>query len=352
MQLNYNIHNIFRFRVNTDKNKFINYIDKEYYFFRSKKTKSPDLIINIGKFKPNKRNCSIVNHKYYIKKNYLYCKDSYKVVNWEVEIKGIESGPITVNFNGNYLSDSFLCRYILEPLMRIRMNEKGFAFIHSSGVSDGKNGFLFAASKGVAKTSTILNLVGQGGIFLSDDFTILSKSGIIYSYPTTIHLFQYNIDAVPIAYKKLKRADKVEVKVKDLLYKISLKYGSLPLNVNVCDIFESSKIGNKYPLKSFIFLEKTDKNKVSVEKIKGKDISEQLVSINKIEAFNFLNYMLAYNTVFPHNKLEGHWKRLENNLNKALKGKKCYKVRVPKVYTKNVFKKIKDLIIKNGYRTS
>jgi hypothetical protein len=348
--LYYNIHNTFRFRVNSNNRKFLNHIDKEFYFFKSEGGRRPDMIINIGKFRPDNKDCSIVNHQYYVKKNYLYCKDSYKVVKWEVEIKGIENGPIVVNFDGNYLSDSFLCRYIIEPLMRIRMNEKGYAFIHSSGVSDGKNAFLFGASKGVAKTSTILNLVGEGGIFLSDDFTILSRNGTVYSYPTTIHLFQYNIKAVPIVQKKLKASGQIEMRTKDLLYKLSLGYGSLPLNVDVADIFGSSKVGTKYPLKGFLFVEKSSENRITVEKMKASDLAKQIVAINKIETFNFLDYMLAYSTVFPNNKLEAHWKITEDNVSKGLKGKPVYKIRVPKVYTGEVLETIKQILVKNGYR--
>ena len=352
MELHFNIHDAFRFVVNTPKNNFMKYISKEFDFFKSEKTDSPDLVINIGKFRPNNAGCSIINNQYFIKKNYLYCRDAYKVVKWEVEFKGIEEGPITVNFNGNRLADSFLCRYVIEPLMRIRMNENGMAFVHSSGVSDGKNGFLFAASKGVAKTTTILNLVAEGGIFLSDDFTILSKNGYIHSYPTTVHLFQYNISAVPAVRKLLKSRDRMNMVAKNFLYRLSMGYGSLPLNINVSDIFGGSRVGKRYPLKAFIFLEKSNTGEITIEKIRNTDVSRQIVAINKLETFNFLDYMLAYTSVFPDNKLEEHWAKLEETLNKGLYGKPCYKMTVPKVYTPEVLEKIKALLVENGYKIS
>lgn len=350
MILNFNLHDIFKFRVIGENKRFLNYLEKEYSFFKVNGISNPDLVVIIGKFKPNNSNCSIINHKYYIKKNYIYCRDSYKVVRWSVQISNLERKKIIVHFDGNFFADSFLCRYIIEPIMRFKMNQKGYTFLHSSGISDGKQAFLLSACKGVGKTSTVLHLVNEGRKFLSDDFTILSKKGIVWSYPTTIHLFEYNLKGCPFVFKKLRFKDKILVKLYDYVYKLTLKYGQLPLDVNVENIFSNVKIGKSYPLRSLILLTKTNKDKIKVKKItNGHDLVKRLISINKFEAFHFFDYMLAYSFIFPNGKVAVHWETLEKNLLSALEKSPCYRVDVPKNYTFKVFKKIKSILTTNGY---
>jgi len=349
MILNFNIHNIFKFKVISTNKRFLNYIDREYSFFKVDKIKNPDLMLRIGEFKPNNKNCHIIDHKYFVKKNYFYCKDSYKVVKWKVQISGVEDKKTIVDFNGNFFADSFLCRYIIEPIMRFKTNKKGYAWLHSSGVSDGKNAFLITTCKGVGKTSTVLHLVNRGGIYLSDDFTILSNKGKVYSYPTTVHFFDYNLKGCPFIRKKLPPKEKFMVKFYDFLFRITLGYGSLPVDIRVEDIFEGGKTGKSYPLKSLILLTKKNTNKFTIKKSNKEIISRQIIPINIIEAFNFYDYMLAYSFIFPKSEIATHWKRLEKNLLNALKDIKCYQVDIPEKYTSDTFKSIESLLKKNGY---
>ncbi len=349
MILNFNIHNIFKFKVIGNNKRFIKYIDREFSFFKTDKIKNPDLIIRIGKFKPNNKNCHIIDHKYYIKKNYFYCKDSYKVVKWEVQISGIEDRKTIVDFNGNFFADSFLVRYIIEPIMRFKTNKKGYAWLHSSGTSDGKNAFLLTTCKGVGKTSSILYLVNKGGLYLSDDFTILSNKGKVYSYPTTIHFFNYNLKGCPLIKKKLSFKDRFMVKFYDLLFKITLGYGSLPVDIKVENIFESGKTGKSYPLKSLILLTKKNTDKIKIQKSNRETIVKQIIPINIIEAFNFYDYMLAYSFIFPNSDIANHWNKLEKNLLNGLKRVKCYQVDIPENYNPNISKKIESLLKRNGY---
>src|SRR3972149_6723235 len=211
MILNFNIHNIFKFRVVGENKRFLNYIEKEFEFFKVGSVSNPDLTIFIGKFNPNLKDSYVINHKYHIRKNFFYCKDSYKVVKWEVQIEGLEEKKIIVRFDGNYFSDSFLIRYIIEPLMRFKVNKRGYTFLHSSGISDGRNAILFSASKGVGKTATLLNFIQEGLLYLSDEYTMLSKDGVVYSYPTTIHIFNYNMRQCPFVFEKLNTSQKLNI---------------------------------------------------------------------------------------------------------------------------------------------
>jgi hypothetical protein len=337
MILNYNIHNLFKFKVVSSNKGFLSYIDREFSFFKTKNVKNPDLIIFINNFKPDVKNTSIVNHKYFIKKNFLFCEDSYKVVKWKVQIDGIEEKETAVNFYGNFFSKSFLVSYIIEPLMRFKLEKKGYTFIHSSAISNGEESVLFFACKGVGKTSTILNLIDKGFLYMSDDFTIISNKGIVYSYPTTIHIFGYNIKQCPFLYKKLPFRNKININLKGIILNLSFKYASLPLNINVKDVFSNSEIGNSYPLKELIFFVKSTNEKVKFERNYNKeDIVNQIISINKLETFNFLDYMLSYASIFPKSDFALHWSRSYKNLMRALDKKQITKITIPTKFSDKI----------------
>lgn len=337
MILNYSIHDLFKFKVISSHKRFLDYIEKEFSFFKTKNITNPDLIIFIDDFKPQLKNTTVINHKYYIRKNFLYCKDSYKVVKWKVQIDGIEEKKTVVRFFGNFFSKSFLVSYVIEPLMRFKLEKKGYSFIHSSAISNGKNAILFAACKGVGKTSTILNLVNKGFLYMSDDFTILSNKGIVYSYPTTIHMFGYNVKQCPFIYEKLFLKDKLNMKMKDSIFKLSLNYASLPLNINVKDVFSESEIGKSYPLKELIFFVKSTDKKIKIEKNYDKrSVADQIIAINKLETFNFLDYMLAYTSTFPKSEFASHWSKSYKNLMKALIKKQVTKITIPTKFSAKV----------------
>lgn len=65
-------------------------LNLEFSFFEVDAIGNPDIILNIGKFTPSNNDCYLIDHKYHIKENYLYCKDFSGKAKWEVEILGFE----------------------------------------------------------------------------------------------------------------------------------------------------------------------------------------------------------------------------------------------------------------------
>ncbi|OGI12565.1 hypothetical protein A3K64_01515 [Candidatus Micrarchaeota archaeon RBG_16_36_9] len=329
MIAHYNIHNLLKIKIITSNKGFFNYIDREFSFFKTGKISNPDITVTIEDFVPNLLHTNVINHKYFIRDNFLYCKDSYKVVKWEVQIEGINEKHTSIKFSGNYFSKGFLVSYIIEPLIRFKLEKKGYTFVHSSAISNGKESILFFACKGVGKTSTILNLIEKGFLYMSDDFTILSNKGFVYSYPTTIHMFGYNIRQCPFIYNRLRLKDKINIIFKDLIFKLSFRYASLPLNINVKDVFSDSEIGRVYPLKELIFLTKSTDARIDIKNNYDREsVAKQIISVNKLETFNFLDYMLAYESVFPESDLASHWSRSYKNLIKALNRKPVTKITI------------------------
>lgn len=346
----FNIHNVFQFRVVGENRKLFKFVENEFSFFKVRRIRRPDLILRIGKFIPKIRGCTVINNKYYVKENYLFCRDSYKIVKWEVQFHGLDKERTIVDFNGNYFAASFLVQYIIEPLIRLKTIQKGFIFLHSSSISDGSNAAIFPASKGIGKTSTILNFLRNGGIYLSDDFVIISKDKRVLSYPTTIHLFDYNIKHCPFVWNNLSLKRKVELKLKNLIYKLTLGYAQFPVYISLLETFPHAKIQDSCRLKLVVFLKKVKGEKLRLKKIKNlKKLIEGLIHLNKFEDFHFSEYARAYSCIFPGSKIAKRWLYLRKNLFLAFQNVLCYELTVPE-YTPQIFKILKKLLVQNGFK--
>ena len=207
MEKNYNIHDIVKFKVIA--NRISNRMDIEYINFESDTIDNPDFTIYLGDFTPSNEGCSILDHTYYIKKNYLYCKDSYKIGRWAVEVSGLEENEMTVKLSTNTVgaiaADMFICAFIIDFLIRFKMEQKGYSVVHASAVSKDGNAYLFPSQSGAGKTTTAIYFAENGYNFLGDDFVILHNRDVI-SYLTPLNIFAYNLN--PIILKNLGFKDK------------------------------------------------------------------------------------------------------------------------------------------------
>ena len=80
-----------------------------------------------------------------------------------------------------------LYKSILEPLLRWAFAQKGYVLIYGGCVAFGSEAFLLVPEAEIGKTEVVLAASRQDGYaFMSDDFTILSPDGRVFSYPKPI----------------------------------------------------------------------------------------------------------------------------------------------------------------------
>jgi hypothetical protein len=343
---NYNIHDIFKFSITSNNYHVLNYVDKTYSFFRVDAIKNADLELIEGSFFPSIDNNIIINGKYYMGNNSLYCADSYKLSKWKVWIEHLDKNT-KVHFSGDRIfSHWFLLRDILEPLMRYKLTFKGFSFIHSSCVGDRDNAYLFSACKGVGKTSTAMSLIERGLKLFSDDYTILSKNGDVFSFPCAIRLHGYNLDACPFLKNKLSLSNRFRIGIKEFIYNLSFHYANITQDVNIREIFSEAEIGIKSPLKMLILFTKTNGDDISIKCANSAELIQRLIIINKFEMSNFLDYLQAYSYADPTNNATLYWDYEAKNF-QILSKIPCYEIAIPKKYTPQVFKSVEDFIAQN-----
>lgn len=337
---NYSIHNIITFKIiNKDNflNRLLSNIDLEYKNFETERVDNPDLTIYLGDFIPSNQECCIFDNHYYVKEDYFYCRDSYKVAKWGFEMSGFESGDMKIQISTNSFASIIISGFLIDPLINFKLNEKGYSLIHGSCVSKDDHAHLFTAQGGGGKTSTALYAVEKGFDFLGDNFTILDK-GCVRSFLSPLNIFSFNL--VPPVWKNMKIKSKAEFYLKNLLYKLTRL--RIVTKINTREIFPNS-LNDESKLKSILVL--LPKEKFHITEIDKKELINHLVANMKLDSFPFIKYMMEYSYMFPESKLATHWRCYEENLKKNLDDDiTIYKVEVPQKYDMKTFEEIWRII--------
>lgn len=341
MEKNYNIHNIVKFKVIA--NRISSRMDIEYRNFESAKVNNPDFTVYLGDFTPLNERCTILDYTYHIKENYIYCKDSYKIGRWQVEVSGLEKEGTTVklstNIVGTIAADMFICAFIIDFLIRFKMEQKGYSVVHASAVSKNGNAYLFPSQSGAGKTTTAVYFAEKGYNFLGDDFVILHNGNVI-SYLTPLNLFAYNLN--PVILKNLGFKDRRILELKNALYKATSGYIKIFTKMNPNKIF-SNQIIDKSKLDTVFLL--VPKEKFGVEKTDKEVVINNLFINQELESFPFLKYLLEYAYIFPESSIATHWEKCRENLMRNLgEDMDFYQVEVPKRYDMETFEKILEVV--------
>jgi len=86
--MNFNIHDLIYLKISGVNRRYLDYLSKEYSFFKTDEPIEPDIEVVITDSIEPKGNCRLVDDKYFIKNSYLYCLDSYKVARWSLSMDG------------------------------------------------------------------------------------------------------------------------------------------------------------------------------------------------------------------------------------------------------------------------
>ncbi len=94
---------------------------------------------------------------------------------------------------------------VVEPILRWTFVRKGYALVHAACVAFGEEAYLVTARTDTGKTTTILKLLSRQrrredtGAFISDDLTLVSPEGRVYSYPKPLTISNHTVAAVRTA---------------------------------------------------------------------------------------------------------------------------------------------------------
>lgn len=359
--LNYSIHNFITFQIVREKrNDFVRDLNLPFSFFEiGTELASPDIVLNLGEFKRDNRNCYIVDHKYFIDNNYFYCNDSGGAGKWEMEIFNVEHGKTLINFDYKMLGPEAILSpdllpqdIILRPLIEYKLSNKGYFLLHGAGICKNNYGYLLSGRGGSFKTSICMDLLrtSQFG-FLGDDKIILSKNLDLFSCPTHINIFEYkknNLQNETFRNSSGKLAASSFIKYIDFIR--FLQDSDSNRFTNYSYIKKSSK------LNALILITRTNKNNISVNKVTSNYASTKLALNNlgdiikghTFKVFDsgqyYYKYILAYSHIYPNNSLLAYWEDLRNELCSMLRSIPCYEIEINQSYDCDVLNTVQKLI--------
>lgn len=340
--LYYNIHNLVAFqiahRVGLLDRLFPDW-DIELQGFASEKEDAPDFTVLLDRFAPDNDNCVILDNDCYVREDYLYCRDSYKYARWELEMSGFERSPMTVRIHSNCLGKSLIPELVLNHLIWLKLNEKGFPVVHGSAVSREGKAYVFAAPGAAGKSTIALNLVERGFQLLNEHFTVLDR-GMAWSFPTPFHIMDFNL--APIIRKNMSLKHKASFQLRQLFHRLTGR--RLATKILPRDIIPNS-LADKAILHSVFLL--LPRDGLRVESIGKEELIRHLVMNQKLESASFMRYMTEYAYMFPRSRLATYWARYEENLGLALDTAQAfYRLEVPLKYSAQDLDRISELVCK------
>ena len=319
-------------------------INQPFSYFKVEETNAPDIVMNIGGFEPQNRDCDVIDHKIYVKNDYIFCTEVLDKVRCSFEMSGIESSPTVVNVwtQGRSLRQKILPSLMaqnifLRPLIDFKLLQKGIVSIHAAGVSKEGAAIIFSGRGGAHKTTFAMDLIrGKGYRFIGEDRVLLGQNGRVFAYPLHHRLFEYRLNSM--ATENYGRFDKP----KYILYQ-----GRRGKDTNY--IQDSADLSSLYSLVKYdgsvIDCLALSKDEI-VNKITRSQQMEYLISprIMKMSSGRMYEYFAAYAYRFPYSKAATYWRDYRDMLHSLLRSKKYCEIYVPKEYNKNVLTGVVNVI--------
>ena len=86
---------------------------------------------------------------------------------------------------------------VVEALMRFVLASRDLALLHSATLVIEGHGVMLSAHTDTGKTHTILRILREvGGVFLSDDMSIVRRDGSVFAYPKPLTISHHTLSAV------------------------------------------------------------------------------------------------------------------------------------------------------------
>jgi hypothetical protein len=336
----YSIHDIVNFKIVNNApflSRILPFWDTELRVFESERKLDPDFTIYLGRFSPQNSNCYILDDRFYIKEDYLFCSDSYKYARWELRMSGLEGAGLEVHISANPFAWLLLPDLIINPLIWFKLNEKGYAIVHGSGVVKEDRAYIFTGRGAAGKTTIALNLLERGFRLLGDHFVVLNGDAV-FSFLSPLHIADFNLTA------SLRKRMKSRQKVIFWLNQISQKVTGLQFGTKIGPkTMFPGLTEDKARLRSVFVL--LPRNGFKAEQISKEEFIACMIANQKLESIPFIKYMMEYSYLFPRSNMATHWVRYEENLIRSLsEAKVLYRLEVPPRYDNGTLNNIFEVL--------
>ncbi len=91
---------------------------------------------------------------------------------------------------------------VVEPILRWTFVRRGYALVHGASFAYGDDAYMVTARTDTGKTTTMLRILAEPknpnnpGAFISDDLTLMSPDGRVYTYPKPMTISHHTVKAI------------------------------------------------------------------------------------------------------------------------------------------------------------
>jgi hypothetical protein len=331
---NFCIHDLINIKILTVKSTHLNFLQKQYNYFLVEKLKQVDIEVVIAPFDFIEAPNIVDNYTYSVKYNKIYWGVKRKFARWESLIEGIEDKHLKIYFWGNVFSLKYLCMWIIEPLINLKLTEIGHIMLHASAVNIDNNAFVACGFPGGGKSSLAMYFSNNTKAnFMSDEYIIISILSVVLNFYLPVALYDYNVPNITGLRSRLSFTENIIIKIKLIIRKVTFDYLKLPTYIDFSTLSNGASVVKIGTLRKFLILNKANKNELCCEPV---DIDGAVNDILKINLFQFrfinkiFNYYLSEN---PSSNIVGIAETQRNILCEALHDKKVVNVSLPNIST-------------------
>jgi dolichol-phosphate mannosyltransferase len=164
----------------------------------AERIEKPDILVRIGNPQRSLPSLSEVEQK---EQRSLHYREMFGSLGFEAVINIGEKVEVIASPILRY-SPHVLYTNLVEPILRWRFVEKGYALVHGATIAYGNEAYMITARTDTGKTTTILKILNQQrretdkAAFISDDMTLVSPDGKVLSYPKPLTISHHTMRAV------------------------------------------------------------------------------------------------------------------------------------------------------------
>jgi hypothetical protein len=328
----YDFHGIFRLSIRSNFSKVNRYFQAEYGAFEAETCRPVDLDITVCNFSMESSQDIINFGKFQRVGGWGYAEEGYKIARWQFALQGLSTSPTQLFFKGGVFSLDFLQHFFIEQIIRYTICLNDFLLVHGGCVAKNDTSILFVGLGHTGKTSLALQKTLAGWQFQADDYTFLSAEGKTYSYPRRLHVSNHMFSLCPAAMQQLSPKNRFSIKLKKLIYYLTLRYGDLSEAVQLNELIPDAQTKNVAKLRTVILLTCSQGTQLQGPlPIKKDELIKRIMAINCVEGKPFFDILLCQQ---GHNKQAlslSEWLTKESDiLRRALSGVELYEIIIPK----------------------
>jgi hypothetical protein len=322
----FNIHGLLALQIASRRDSAHRFFNDELACFRVPSTNCPEVQVVVGSL-PHLRSAALFlnNRKYTVSDDSISFDEWYKVFRLRLRLTGLQGPETTLHFDGHPLAYRLLFLKFIIPVLRLRLLQQNLTLVKASAVESEDGIWLLPAWSGGGKTSMVLHAVERGCSFWSDTFSLVSQEGKVYPLPRPLHLFWRNVATCPLLWARVSRKEQHALKLKHLLYVLSLR----TLNLSHRWIMEDAAVGRSpQRLCSVLFLTETNEPFWRGERdLPPEQAAARMMANDRHEARLFDASYWAY--IQSQSSGWGYWQTHLEVLTRALKGVDCNQVFLP-----------------------